>query len=109
MNRFYGKVGYGVTAETPSESGVWVADITEVYYYGDVLQNTRRLDEGVGLNDDIAVQNRISILADEYAVENFFNIKYVEWNGVLWTVDSVEVRSPRLIFSLGSVYNGPTP
>ena len=109
MNRFYGEVGYGVTDETPSESGIWVPEVTEISYFGDVLQDIRRLDEGVGLNDDFTVQNRISILADPYAFENYFNIKYVKWNGVRWTVTTVEVRAPRLILSLGSVYNGPTP
>lgn len=109
MDRFYGEVGYGVSEEDPSDSGVWVNDITEVLYFGDVVRNTRRLDEGQGLNRDITVQNSISIVADAFANENFANIKYVKWNGVLWTVTSVEVRSPRLLLSLGSVYNGPTP
>ncbi len=108
MDRFYGEVGYGISAEDPSDSGVWVLAITEISYFGDVVRNTRRLDEGEGLNRDISVQNSISILADAFAFENFAFIKYVKWNGVLWTVTSVEVRSPRLLLSLGSVYNGPT-
>jgi len=57
---------------------------------------------------DISVSNSISILADEYAIKHFFKIKYVRWEGVPWSVTSVEVRAPRLILSLGSVYNGPT-
>ena len=60
------------------------------------------------LNNDISVGNSISIIADQHAIEHFFKIKYVRWAGVLWTVTSVEVQSPRLILSLGSVYNGPT-
>ena len=109
MARYYGKVGYGVTIENPSGSGVWIDSITEVNYYGDVVRNTRALEGGgEKLNDDITVGNSISIVADEYAINNFLNIKYVEWSGVLWTVTSVEVRSPRLILSLGKVYNGPT-
>ena len=62
------------------------------------------------LNNDITVGNSISIVADDdYAINHFFKIKYVRWTGVLWTVTNVEVKSPRLILSLGSVYNGPTP
>ena len=109
MARFFGEVGYGDSVETPSGSGVWKDVATEVEYYGDVIRNTRKLESGESLNDDITVGNSISIVADDYAVKHFFKIKYVRWSGVLWTVTNVEVRSPRLILSLGSVYNGPTP
>lgn len=108
MAKFYDAVGYGETIESPADSGIWVDQITEVKYYGDVIRNTRRLEEGESLNNDISVGNSISIVADQYAIEHFTLIKYVRWAGVLWTVTSVEVRSPRLILSLGSVYNGPT-
>lgn len=109
MARFFGEVGYGESVETPSDSGVFVDTVTEAQYYGDVFRDTRKLESGEGLNDDIAVGNSISIVADEYAIKHFFLIKYVRWMGVLWTVTTVEVKSPRLILSLGSVYNGPTP
>jgi len=108
MTKFYGVIGYGETIENPPGSGIWVDKITEFSYYGDVIRNVRRLDKGEGLNDDISVQNSISVVADEYAVKHFFAIRYIRWEGVLWTVPSVEVRAPRLILSLGSVYNGPT-
>lgn len=106
--RFYGVVGYGDSIESPSSSGVWVDSIVEASYFGDVIRNTRKLEPGESLNDNIKVGNSISIVADDYAFEHFFKIKYVRWSGVLWTVTDVEVKSPRLILSLGSVYNGPT-
>lgn len=108
MARFNDKVGYGESIEDPPDSGVWVDTITEYTYQGDVIRNARRLESGDKVNQDLTVGNSISIVADELANENFFNIKYVKWAGVLWTVTTVEVRSPRLILSLGSVYNGPT-
>ncbi len=110
MAKFYGEVGYGESQENPPGSGVWVDEVTEVHYYGDVIRNVRKLVEGEmpnDLNNDITLGNSISIVADEYANRHFFLIKYVRWMGELWTVSNVEVRSPRLILSLGSVYNGP--
>lgn len=107
MARFYGKIGYGEAAET--SPGVWVDDIVEYSYFGDVVRNTRQLQPGEYLNDDISVENSISVIADAYANEHFFAIRYVEWAGALWTVSNVEVQSPRLILRLGGVYNGPTP
>ncbi len=109
MARFFGEVGYGESVETPPNSGVWVDVITEFSYQGDVIRNTRQLESGEKINENIIVSNSISIVADEYAFEHFFNVKYVRWAGVLWTVSAVEVKTPRLILSLGSVYNGPTP
>lgn len=109
MARFYGEVGYGDTVESPAGSGVWKDTITEIAYFGDVIRNTRKLDSGEKLNEDISVSNSISIVADDQAIKHFFKIKYVRWAGTLWTVTNVEVKSPRLVLSLGSVYNGPTP
>lgn len=106
MAKFYGAIGYGETVETAP--GVWEDVIVEHKYYGDVLRNTRRLDDGEKLNNDISVGNSISIMADAYANHHFFALRYVEWQGALWVVTDVEVQTPRLILRLGGVYNGPT-
>lgn len=108
MARFYGAIGYAESIESPASSGIWVDQITEYSYYGDVIRNLRRLEDGESLNNDISVGNSISVIADQQAVEHFHSIRYIRWAGTLWTVTSVEVKSPRLILSLGSVYNGPT-
>lgn len=106
MKRFHGRVGYGEPVE--SSPGVWTIAITERMYYGDIVRNSRRLDSGDKLNHDISVGNSISIIADPYALNHFFTMKYVEWAGTLWTISEVDVESPRLILRLGGVYNGPT-
>jgi hypothetical protein len=107
MARFFGRVGYGESVETAP--GVWEDQIVEHSYYGDVIRNARNLREGENLNMDLNVQNSISVVADAYANEHFFAIRYIEWAGALWTVQAVEVQSPRLLLRLGEVYNGPTP
>lgn len=109
MAKFYGKIGFGETVETPVGSGVFVDQIVENSYYGDILRNTRRSQPGEYLNNDITVSNSISVVADAYATEHFFAIRYLEWAGTKWTVPDVEVQYPRLILQLGEVYNGPTP
>lgn len=109
MARFHGKVGYGRQIEKSPGSGVWIDEITEFPYQGEVIRNTRSIERGEKVNDDISVNNSISIVADQYAIDNSSNIKYVEWMGGLWAVTSIEFKPPRLILNLGSVYNGPTP
>jgi hypothetical protein len=106
MAKFHGRIGYGETEE--SSPGVWVDTIVERSYFGDVIRNSRKLSEGENLNKDLSIGNSISIVADAYANDHFFAIRYIEWAGVLWTVKDVEVQRPRLIFRLGEVYNGPT-
>jgi hypothetical protein len=105
MAKFHGVVGYGVNQEV--RPGVWQDVIVEVAYFGDVLRNSRQLREGENLNDDISVSNTISIVADAYANQHFFAIRFVEWAGALWKVTDVTVQSPRLLLRLGGVYNGP--
>lgn len=107
MAKFYGVVGYAETKETGSP-GVWEEQVTERTYYGDVLRNTRRRDNANGqLNDNLNVNNLISILADAYAYDHFFAIRYIKWMGARWKVTDVEVQRPRLLLTIGGVYNGP--
>lgn len=107
MARFFGKVGYGQTVN--AGNGVHRLVITERNYGGDVIRDTRRLDSGDKVNDDISVGNSISIVSDDYANSHLSAIRYVEFSGALWKVTEVETQSPRLLLRLGGVYNGPTP
>jgi hypothetical protein len=106
-NRFSGVIGFAT--QTEQSPGVWEDTIVEHQYYGSVLRASRRLEQGQGVNDDIVVENSISVVADPFANEHIFAMRYVKWAGALWTVTTVEVQSPRLILRLGGVYNGPTP
>lgn len=104
MNKFYGKIGYAISEETVP--GVWIEQIVERSYYGDVIRNIRRLQSSENLNDNINVSNEISIVADAFANQNFHSMRYVEYMGTKWKVSSIEVKYPRLILSIGGVYNG---
>lgn len=104
MPKFYGNIGYAISKETAP--GVWVEDIVEHKYSGDVYRNTRKLHSGNQVNDSIDISNEISILSDPFANENFHSMRYVTYMGAKWKVSSVEVRYPRLILTVGGLYNG---
>lgn len=104
MARFCGNVGYAETVETAP--GVWVEQITERKYFGDVISNRRTLFDGESINSNVNISNTISIVADAYAYKNIANIRYVEWQGRKWVASSVEVERPRLTISIGDLYNG---
>ena len=100
-------MGYGESIET--SPGVFEDVITEKEHYGDVQRASRQFREGEDVNPTFSLGNSISIVADAYASEHFFAMRYVEWAGVRWIATDVEVQHPRLIIRLGGVYNGPLP
>lgn len=105
--RFYGKVGYAI----PEETGLdMIGDAyVERNYYGDVLKNNRRWENSGGVNDNLNISNRISIIADPFMYEHCYAIKYIEWMGSKWKVTDLEIERPRLIFTIGGVWNGSSP
>ena len=104
MAKYYGKIGYAETVET--NPGVWTEQITERSYYGDMIRNTRRLQSAEQVNDNINIANDLSIIADPYAINNFHAMRYAEFMGTKWKISNVEVQYPRLILTLGGLYNG---
>ena len=105
MARFRGAVGYAEPTEI--EPGIWADRIIERIYGGDVERNTSQwVGSSVSINDDLKLNNQISIVADPYAYQNFRFMRYVEFMGVKWKIVNVETRRPRLILTVGGVYNG---
>ena len=106
MAKFYGVIGFVVQEET--RPGIWIEVEHTRHYYGELLRNARRLQNSGQVLDDLTVSNEISLIADPYAQKNFHCIRYAEFMGAKWKVSNVEVRYPRLILTLGGVYNGET-
>lgn len=107
MARYYGMIGF-FDDSIETTPGVWDEVIVERPYFGDVVRNTRRLQSGEYVNDNVTITNEISIVSDPYALQNFHAIRYISWMGTNWKVSSVEVQYPRLILSIGDEYHGPT-
>lgn len=106
MAKFFGEIGYGVTEEI--RPGVWEEVIKKRDYYGDVMQYYRRWDtDSQQLNDNLNLNNKISVVADPFAYDHFHQIRYVKWGSGKWKVSNVEVQYPRLILTIGGVYNEP--
>lgn len=104
MAKFYGSIGYGMPSLI--RPGVWKESIIEHNYYGDVVSNIRDLQTSTEVNDNINVANKISILSDPFANENFHLMRFVVLQGVKWKIKKVEVQYPRLILTIGDLYNG---
>lgn len=105
MAKFYGVIGYAEPVET--KPGVWTDKITERNYFGDVLRDTSSWSTSSdSTNDNLNINNQISVVADPFAYQNVRFMKYVVFMGAKWKIKSVEIKHPRVILSIGGVYNG---
>lgn len=107
MAKWYGAIGYAVP--TVIRPGVTEDVITEHMYYGDILKNNRRIQTTDQLNDNITLSHEISVVADPFAMSSIQYMRYVEIFGVAWEITNIEIQHPRLILSVGGVYNGKKP
>lgn len=106
MSKFFGYIGYGMNTEI--RPGVWGDTIENREYFGDVIRNTRQYQTADRLNDNLNISNQFSIIADPFAYENFHSMKYIEYMGTKWKISNVEVQYPRLLLTVGGVYNEST-
>lgn len=104
MAKFRARIGYVESQETAP--GVFTLVPTEKYYTGDLLANNQSWQNGDRVNDNITFSNKISIVADPFAQANFEKIRYVRWAGTRWKVKNIQYLRPRIVLTLGEVYNG---
>lgn len=104
MGKFYGKIGFAVQKEI--RPGYWDEEITERPYYGDLIRNHRKLKVSGQVNDNVSLSNEISIIGDPFAIEHFYNMRYVDFMGARWKISDIEIQYPRLILTIGDLYHG---
>ena len=103
MARYHGYVGYAIDVE--AYPGVWEEQISEHEYFGDVLKNRINMQQGSVVNAKITISNSISIIADPFAFEHVYAMRYVTYLGKKWCIVNVSIERPRLILTLGGLYN----
>lgn len=128
MAKYYGAIGFLVHEEDSNyewdpfnftsddipvgfpetDVDVHAEKILEKPYFGDIIKDTRKWQGSEHLNDNLTISNRISVIGDPYAFQNFHSIKYITWMGSKWKVKSIEVAYPRLILDVGGVYHEQT-
>lgn len=106
MAKFHGVLGFVRTEET--KPGVWQEVVHEREAVGDYVQNYQRWTTTNNVNDDLVLSNQVSILADDYVMYNASYLRWIEFKGQKWKVVGLDQRFPRLILTIGGVYNGDT-
>lgn len=104
MAKWYGVIGFSETVEY--EPGLWEPSVVERPYFGDLISNRWKRENSGGINDNINLSNSISILMDPYVEQHCGSVAYVTFKDTKWKVSDIEVQYPRLILSIGGVWNG---
>lgn len=103
MAKYYGNVGYVEYVET--SPGICIEKIVERPYYGDLIRDISRWESTENLTDDVKLNNEVSIVADPYALDNYFNIRYITLNNSKWKVTAITVNFPRIVLNMGGLYH----
>lgn len=106
MAKFVGMIGFSVP--TDNGKGQYKPKITERKYVGNVIQNRQRLKQDPTVNQDFSLHVDISVLIDMQMQENMYNMVYVIWRGVPWSIVTIVEEYPRVNISLGDRYHGQT-
>lgn len=107
MAKWCGKIGYAVTEET--SPGVFIDRIEEHFAAGEMLRNTRRYEaQSESSNDEVKLNNQLSVVMDAYTMSQYSAMRYVEFMGALWKVTNVEIQTPRILITIGGAYHGET-
>lgn len=105
MAKWSGKVGYVLPVQI--ERGDWSTVASERIYFGDTIRNRNKVQPVQdSTNSYVNIACDISIVADTFANENLGYMKYVEYRGRNYNITDAEVLRPRIILTIGGIYNG---
>lgn len=105
MAKWFGKIGYVSYVQTAPS--VWRDQETVYEYFGDIKRNTSSWRNNPdSTNDDLTIDVQVSIVADQFAYQHFSSMKWIELYDAKWKIVKVEPQHPRLILTVGGVYNG---
>jgi hypothetical protein len=106
--KWHGNIGFETQVEVslgPGKATVWRPEIIPRHYYGDISRTNKRYDHDEKVNNDISINNQFSVVADPYARDNWFNMRWIEWLGRKWMITDVQVEPPRLTINIGGEYH----
>lgn len=106
MNRFFGKIGF-CYQESEEGSDIVTERVVLKTYRGDLLKSNRKWETAEQIIDQFNISNRVSIMADPYSLDNLYAIKFVILHGKAWKITDAEIQYPRIILSIGGLWNGP--
>lgn len=105
MAKWAGVIGYDL-GEIETSPGVYVRQIVEHPYRGELLKNNHSRNGGDQINPGFSISNSISVVGDRFAMDHFHQMVYVSLHHTKWNIQTIDIEYPRLNLSLGGLYNG---
>lgn len=103
--KFSGKAGFRID-DVEIEPGVYEPKVVVKTIKGDVVSNRyQHQNSDKSTIDNVRITNQLLIVANQFFNEHIANLVYIEFQGVKWKVESFDIRPPRVVVSLGGVYN----
>lgn len=103
--KFSGKAGFRID-DVETEHGVYEPIVVVKAIKGSVVINHyQHQNSDKSTIDNVRITNQLSIVANQFLNEHISNLMYIEFQGVKWKVESFDIRPPRVVVSLGGVYN----
>ena len=97
----------GILSQVETAPSVWEPRVIEKMVYGDIVRdNQNNINKNNQVNDSIKINNQISIIGDPSIYTDLSSLIYVTYAGAKWKITTIEVKPPRLLLSMGEVYNG---
>lgn len=105
MSKWHGIIGFSTQERSSDHPSVVKNKLVEKPYYGEMDAYAKRWQNGTGTIDDLNVTAQLSVIMDQYLTQHIGEISYISWYGQKWKVTSVQPGHPRMIISIGGVYN----
>lgn len=103
--KFSGKAGFRID-DMEVEPGVYEPQVVVKTIKGAVIVNGyQHQNSDKSTIDNVRITNQLSIVANQFLNKHIANLIYIEFQGVKWKVESFDIRPPRVVVSLGGVYN----
>lgn len=106
MTKYVTTIGYAIIKEREDEPSVFENTIVKKKYRCERTKTTRNLTISEVPTGNISASVTISFLANTFARENMFNIRYATYMGQEWIVTSVDFKDSKITCYLGGLYNG---
>lgn len=103
--KYSGNIGFWID-DVEIRPGVFKSEMVEKPYTGDIIKSYQHWTGAEHINQNLTLNNKISIIADLYLNQHISSIKYVTYMGTKWRVSSLEINYPRVVIEMGEVYNG---
>lgn len=104
--KWSGKIAYRSGDPVEVEPGIYEHKTVERKATGDIESyRTSHQNDGQSVNDNLRIDNVVSVVASRKTHEWMHEIIYVTHMGVKWKAQSVGISGNRLRITLGEVYH----